>query len=73
MARRKAAKGKVVARTGVKRKKGYFYFVDGKGDVRETKMKRGGKKGRRVCKPAKRKTTVKTRKRKATRRKTSRR
>jgi hypothetical protein len=44
------AKGTVVAKTSVKRKSGYLYFVDADGNVRETKMNRkGGKKGRKVC------------------------
>jgi len=34
-----------VAKVGVKRKKGYLYYVDKKGNVVETKMARGTKKG----------------------------
>jgi hypothetical protein len=46
------AKGTVVAKKAVTRKKGYLYFVDADGSVRETKMNRkGGKKGRKVCAP----------------------
>ena len=32
-----------VARLGVKRKAGYLYFIDGRGNVCCTKMARGGK------------------------------
>ena len=44
--------GKVIARSVVKRKKGFLYYVDGKGNVCEAKMARGGKK-RKVKKKAK--------------------
>lgn len=33
------AKGRVVAKKAVKRRKGYLYYVDKNGNVRETKMK----------------------------------
>ena len=36
--------GTVVARNVVKRKQGYLYYVDGKGNVCEAKMARGGRK-----------------------------
>ena len=36
--------GTVIARNVVKRKKGYLYYVDGKGNVCEAKMARGGRK-----------------------------
>ena len=36
--------GRVVVKNVVKRKKGYLYYVDGKGNVCEAKMARGGKK-----------------------------
>jgi hypothetical protein len=36
--------GKVIAKGVVKRKTGYLYYVDGKGNVCEAKMARGGKK-----------------------------
>lgn len=36
--------GKVIAKDVVKRKAGYLYYVDGKGNVCEAKMARGGKK-----------------------------
>ncbi|MBN1526039.1 MAG: hypothetical protein JW919_00435 [Candidatus Omnitrophica bacterium] len=34
-----------VAKVGVKRQKGYLYYVDKRGNVVETKMARGNKKG----------------------------
>ena len=34
-----------VAKVGLKRKKGYLYYVDKKGNVVETKMARGKSKG----------------------------
>ena len=34
-----------VAKAGIKRQKGYLYYVDKKGNVVETKMARGNKKG----------------------------
>jgi len=36
--------GTVLVRNVVKRKPGYLYYVDGKGNVCEAKMSRGGKK-----------------------------
>ncbi len=36
--------GKVIVRNVIKRKKGYLYYVDGKGNVCEAKMARGGKR-----------------------------
>lgn len=36
--------GSVVVRNVVKRKPGYLYYVDGKGNVCEAKMSRGGKR-----------------------------
>lgn len=45
------AKGKVVKKNVVERRKGYLYFIDASGNVRESKMNtKGGKKGRKVCK-----------------------
>lgn len=38
------AKGTIVKKGAVKRKKGFLYFVDGDGNVRETKMARGKRK-----------------------------
>ena len=36
--------GTVVVRNVVRRKPGYLYYVDGKGNVCEAKMSRGGKR-----------------------------
>lgn len=36
--------GTVIAKTGVKREKGYLYFLDKKGNVAKVQMKRAGKK-----------------------------
>ena len=36
--------GKVIARNIVKRKKGFLYYVDAKGNVCEAKMARGGRR-----------------------------
>jgi|TARA_Y100000310_G_C20158201_1_gene567855 hypothetical protein len=45
--------GKIIAKNVVKRKSGFLYYVDGKGNVCEAKMARGGKKKKK--KPAKKK------------------
>jgi len=46
--------GKIIAKGVVERKSGYLYYVDGKGNVCEAKMARGGKKKKKaVKKPAK--------------------
>ena len=39
--------GTVVVKNVVKRKHGYLYYVDGKGNVCEAKMSRGGRKKKR--------------------------
>jgi hypothetical protein len=36
--------GKIIAKNIVKRKPGFLYYVDGKGNVCEAAMARGGKK-----------------------------
>lgn len=36
--------GQIVLRNAIQRKQGYLYYVDGKGNVCEAKMVRGGKK-----------------------------
>ncbi len=33
-----------VLKCGIKKKKGYLYFIDKKGDISRAKMARGGKK-----------------------------
>tara|TARA_Y100000034_G_scaffold92745_1_gene112120 strand:- start:46 stop:225 length:180 start_codon:yes stop_codon:yes gene_type:complete len=55
--------GKIIAKGVVDRRSGYLYYVDGKGNVCEAKMARGGKKKKKKAaakkKPAKKKTTKK--------------
>tara|TARA_Y100000034_G_scaffold116127_1_gene154062 strand:+ start:1328 stop:1471 length:144 start_codon:yes stop_codon:yes gene_type:complete len=36
--------GRIIAKKIVERKSGYLYYVDGKGNVCEAKMARGGKR-----------------------------
>ncbi len=56
--------GKVIAKSVVDRKPGYLYYVDGKGNVCEAKMARGGKKKKAAKKkPAKKKAAKKKKKR----------
>ncbi len=46
--------GKVIVKSVVERKPGHLYYVDGKGNVCEAKMARGGKKKKKAAKkPAK--------------------
>jgi hypothetical protein len=47
--------GKVIVKNVVERKAGHLYYVDGKGNVCEAKMARGGKKKKKAAKkkPAK--------------------
>ena len=52
--------GKILAKKVIKRKPGYLYYVDGKGNVCEAKMARGGKKKKK--KVAKKKTVKKKKK-----------
>ena len=49
--------GKIIAKKVVDRKSGYLYYVDGKGNVCEAKMARGGRKKKKAAKkkPAKKK------------------
>ena len=39
--------GTILVKGVVKRKQGYLYYIDGKGNVCEAKMARGGKKKKR--------------------------
>lgn len=59
--------GKVIKKNVVKRKPGYLYYVDGKGNVCEAKMSRGGKKKKKKAK--KKAVKKKTVKKKATKKK----
>ncbi len=57
--------GKIIAKGVVDRKSGYLYYVDGKGNVCEAKMARGGKKKKKKVakkKPAKKKPAKKKKK-----------
>lgn len=55
--------GKIIAKGIVTRKPGYLYYIDGKGNVCEAKMARGGKKKKKKAvakkKPAKKKVVKK--------------
>lgn len=55
--------GKVILKNAVARKPGYLYYIDGKGNVCEAKMARGGKKKK------KKKVVKKAAKKKAAKRK----
>ena len=61
--------GKVILKNAVARKSGYLYYIDGKGNVCEAKMARGGRKKKKaskkkpVKKKAAKKKTVKRKKR----------
>ena len=58
--------GRVIAKSVVKRKKGYLYYIDAKGNVCEAKMARGGrrkKKKKATKKKATRKRVVRRRRR----------
>jgi hypothetical protein len=47
--------GTILVNKVVKRKPGFLYYVDGKGNVCEAKMARGGKKKKKAAKSKKRK------------------
>ncbi len=55
--------GKIIVKNAIERKPGYLYYIDGKGNVCEAKMSRGGRKKKATAKksPAK-KTTAKKKK-----------
>ena len=38
-----------VMKCGIKKAKGYLYFIDKKGDISRAKMARGGKRRKRRC------------------------
>jgi hypothetical protein len=44
--------GKVIVKNVVERKPGHLYYVDGKGNVCEAVMARGGRKKKKVAKKA---------------------
>lgn len=51
--------GKVLVKNVVKRKAGHLYYVDGKGNVCEAKMARGGKKKKKAKKKVAKKKVAK--------------
>ena len=63
--------GKVLIKNAVKRKPGYLYYVDGKGNICEAKMARGGKKKKKkkTAKKKAKKTAKKTAKKKTKKKK----
>ncbi len=42
--------GKILVKNVIKRQPGHLYYIDGKGNVCEAKMARGGKKKKKVAK-----------------------
>ena len=56
--------GKIIVKNVIERKPGHLYYVDGKGNVCEAKMARGGKKKKAVAKkkPVKKKAAKKKKK-----------
>jgi len=56
--------GKIIAKNIVERKSGFLYYVDGKGNVCEAKMARGGKKKKKVVKKVVKKVAKKVVKKK---------
>jgi hypothetical protein len=52
----------VVKKTGIKREKGYLYFIDKNGDVAKTPMKKGKKKAAPKKKSAPKKKAAKRKK-----------
>ena len=57
--------GKIIAKNVIERKSGFLYYVDGKGNVCEAKMARGGKKKKKAAakkKPIKKKVVKKKKK-----------
>jgi len=57
--RRKLIMGKIIVKNVVDRKPGHLYYVDGKGNVCEAKMARGGKKKKATKKKPVKKKVVK--------------
>ena len=51
--------GKIIAKKVITRKPGYLYYVNGKGNVCEAKMARGGKKKKKAKKKVAKKKVVK--------------
>ena len=55
--------GSIVKKAVVKRKPGYLYYVDGKGNVCEAKMSRGGKRKKKAKKTKAKRKPVKRKRR----------
>ena len=57
--------GRIIVKKVITRRPGHLYYIDGKGNVCEAKMARGGKKkkGAKKKKPAKRKPARRKKKR----------
>jgi len=53
-----------VTKVGVKREKGYLYYIDKQGDVSRAKMARGGKKKKKGAKKRKKAKKKKAKKKK---------
>jgi hypothetical protein len=60
--------GKIIVKNAVTRKPGHLYYVDGKGNICEAVMARGGRKKK---KTAKKKTAKKKTAKKVTKKKTA--
>lgn len=58
--------GRIIAKNVVERKAGFLYYVDGKGNVCEAKMSRGGRKKKKTS--SRKKTTTKKKTTKTTKR-----
>ena len=54
--------GKVLVKNVIKRKPGFLYYVDGKGNVCEAKKDRGGKKKKKAAKKKAKKKVEKKKK-----------
>jgi hypothetical protein len=54
--------GKIIKKNVIDRKPGHLYYVDGKGNVCEAVMARGGKKKKKKKAPAKKKAAPKKKK-----------
>ena len=65
--------GKIIVKKVIKRKPGHLYYVDGKGNVCEAKMARGGKKKKKKKKVVKKKKKVVKKKKKPAKKKKKRR
>ena len=54
--------GKILVKNVIERKPGFLYYVDGKGNVCEAKMARGGKKKKKAAKKVTKKKAAKKKK-----------